>query len=395
MESNLSLDLSLIPRELRLILEIMKSEKDDSKVLLKNELIKDINWDLFLKLTIHHRVYPFIYSKLNNIDGKSIPSYIVNKLHQEYKKNTFQMLHLSAEMELISKLFTENHIRVLFLKGPVIASYAYGDISLRTSKDLDILIPINKLEKVEELLLNFGYKRDDEATILNELKWRGYHVSYFHPEKNIQLEVHWRLQPRPSKEPSFNELWVNKRVSTISTYPVYFLGKEDLFLYLVSHGARHGWFRLRWLLDIDQILRKESDLDKTKLLLEKYQSCHLGGQAIILASQLLKTPINDEMAKLIAKSRSEKLAQKAILFIKEIAPLHIISSTNYYKCYLFSLKPSYLQMFIYIMLLIYPSSTDANTLRLPKPLHFLYFPLRPFLLVWRKKNKPVYKKSDF
>ena len=91
-------------------------------------------------------------------------------LFQEYKKNTFQMLHLCGEMEQISKLFTENQIRLLFLKGPVLAAELYGDISLRTSKDLDILIPIADLEKVEELLLNVGYVREGDPCCVERLE---------------------------------------------------------------------------------------------------------------------------------------------------------------------------------------------------------------------------------
>ena len=60
------------------------------------------------------------------------------------------MLKLSGEMENISELFMENNIRSLFLKGPVIALDLYGDVSLRTSKDLDILLSINDLDKVGE-----------------------------------------------------------------------------------------------------------------------------------------------------------------------------------------------------------------------------------------------------
>ena len=48
-------------------------------------------------------------------------------------------------MEQINKLCNENKIPLLFLKGPVLAKELYGDISLRTSSDLDILIPIHKL----------------------------------------------------------------------------------------------------------------------------------------------------------------------------------------------------------------------------------------------------------
>ena len=66
------------------------------------------------------------------------------------------MLNLSGEMERISKLFNENGIRSLFLKGPVIADAIFGDISLRTSKDLDILIPKLDVNKTEELLLSCG-----------------------------------------------------------------------------------------------------------------------------------------------------------------------------------------------------------------------------------------------
>ncbi|WP_432704959.1 nucleotidyltransferase family protein [Bacillus cereus] len=33
------------------------------------------------------------------------------------------------------------------------------------------------------------------------------------------------------------------------------LGEEDLFFFLVVHEARHGWFHLRWLKDIDLLIR--------------------------------------------------------------------------------------------------------------------------------------------
>ena len=49
------------------------------------------------------------------------------------------MLHLTREMEMICKSFNENQIKSLVLKGPVLAADLYGDLSLRTSADLDIL----------------------------------------------------------------------------------------------------------------------------------------------------------------------------------------------------------------------------------------------------------------
>ena len=67
---------------------------------------------------MHHRVYPVIYQKLKQVDEERIPSHVVQTLNRKYKNNTFQMLYLSAEMERINKLFNENEIRTMFLKGP-------------------------------------------------------------------------------------------------------------------------------------------------------------------------------------------------------------------------------------------------------------------------------------
>ncbi|MFU2013705.1 nucleotidyltransferase family protein [Peribacillus butanolivorans] len=387
MDYNYRLDLSSLSKELRLLLEILKTEDYDSIGLVKKELYIDIDWEVFLQLASYHRVYPLIYSKLKRADDNRIPPHVIQTLYKEFKKNTLQMLLLSGEMEQISELFTENQIRLLYLKGPVIAADIYGDISLRTSKDLDILISITDLKRTEELLLSIGYEKEVVPTVLNDWKWRKHHVVYFHPQKNIELEIHWRLQPFPLKEPKFNELWERKRVSTLTSYPVYFLGKEDLLLYLISHGARHGWFRLRWLLDIDQMLRKGLKLEDINLLISKYQNRKLVGQALILASELLKTHMNDGWEKLTEGNDSKKIAQNAIEFIKGTESLATIMSSKYYKHYSLSLN-SNLQRFFFFLILFYPSSKDLMTLRIPKPLHLLYVPLRPFLVVWRKTRKP-------
>lgn len=388
MNNTFSLDLALIPKELKLLLEIMKMENEDGVQLDKNELFRDIDWNKFLELAIHHRVHSFIYPKVKKVDEKLIPPHVGQRLLQLYRRNTFQMLQLSGEMEQVSKLFIENQIRPLFLKGPVLAADLYGDISLRTSRDLDVIIPANDLEKAEELLVNFGYVKDDYfSTVLNDWKWRHHHLTYFHPEKRITVEIHWRLNPGPGKEPRFNDLWERKRISTITSYPVYFLGREDLFLFLVSHGARHGWSRLRWLVDIHQIVNQRIEWRKLKILLKKFQYLHLGGQALILASELLNTSISEEMRALTAGYRPRRSAQDAVFYMEQMVNLHTDplpeDVARYHKRHLFSLKSNQ-QKFFFIMSFLYPYSMDVKTLPLPKNLHFLYFPLRPVLWIWRK-----------
>lgn len=413
--NNNYIDLSFIPNELKLLLKLMHAENSDNIDSYNNELnelCRDIDWDEFLRLVIHHRVYPLIYSRLKKIDEELIPSKVIQTLYQEYKMNTFQMLNLSAEMEQVSKLFTENKIHLLFLKGPVIAADIYGDISLRTSKDLDILIQKKDLKTAEVLLLNCGYVKEETPTLNDVWKWRDHHISYFNPIKRIQIELHWRLNPYPMKEPCFNELWERKRISMLTSYPVYFFGKEDLFLYLVAHGSKHGWFRLRWLADINQILRNGIS-EKNNTILLNLQHQYLGqqaslltGQALILTSLLLNAPVYEEWKSLTTEKRSMKVAQLAVYYIVEMGNVYndksksalnkdkmlnpsIISSlqkTMIFIRYPFSIK-SNLERLIFLMKLLSPNKEDAKTLWLPKPLRFLYFPLHPLLWIWRKARK--------
>ncbi|MFZ3579504.1 nucleotidyltransferase domain-containing protein [Virgibacillus sp. DJP39] len=387
-----TLNLERIPKELVLILELLKEGNETYIKKHQTALCNAIDWDIFIEQVMHHRVYPILYSKIKQLDKNLVPPRILALLKQQYKRNTFQMLHLSAEMEIVSRSFAGNDIKLLFLKGPVLAHELYGDVSLRTSSDLDVLIPIGDLKKAEQILVEQGYQKDDYIqTVLNDWKWRHHHVTYLHPEKNIKLEVHWRLNPGPSKDPAFNVLWERKAKSSLTSYPVYLLGKEDLFLFLTSHGARHGWSRLRWLMDIHQLLNQDIDWVRTQRLLDKYNFLQVGGQSIVLVSQLFKNRrISDEVESLLVSSKSRKLAQQAIFYLESMVNLHTDpvpdEVARYHKHHLFSLM-SVQQKFFFIISFLFPYPEDAKTLPLPKQFHFLYFPLRPFLWVWRKSRK--------
>ncbi|WP_311858898.1 nucleotidyltransferase family protein [Priestia flexa] len=376
MSNHSKLDLTVLSKELKLLIQLVKSKNELKDI----DQLQNIDWRLFLDLVHHHRCQPIIYLKLKDMPQTIVPLEVIQALQQTYTKNTFKMLQLSGEMEQISKLFAENEVKTLFLKGPALAHHLYGDISLRTSKDLDVLVRETDLDKVDALLLASGYVKDGAPSLLNGTKRKTHHVEYVHSQKKIQIEIHWRLHNPPVKEPSFDELWQRKSRSALTSSPVFFLGEEDLFLHLVVHGARHGWFRLRWLVDMDKVFQKKLDYQQVKVLMKKLGYAHLVGQAMILSSQLLNTPVNKELKATTEGSRPTKLAEKAYVYICDSKEITSIIS------YLLSLK-SPVQKVGYLMTVAYPSYKDAKLLPLPKPLHFLYFLLRPFLWMGRKVKK--------
>lgn len=389
MQQTLSLNIHKIPEELRLILNLLSGKKM-KEIQLNNPL--NIDWEMFLTQAKHHRVYPLLASKISPAED-FIPSYVTQSIKELYKINTFQMLHLSAEMDQINKIFTANGISLLFLKGPLLGSELYGDISQRTSNDLDILIPIEQLNQVEELLLQQGYKKDDYfETFLNDWKWRHHHITFLHKEKGIKIEVHWRLNPGPGKEPKFSDLWERKRVVKHTNKPIYLLGKEDLFFFLVLHGARHGWSRLRWLIDIYQMLKKEMNWEEVYQLFYKFHHVHVAGQALILVSALFNYPLPKRVYMLFKNKRSHLLAQEAIYYLERRVNLHSYpvpsDVAKYHSKHLFSLMSTQ-QKVLFILSFLYPLPEDIKVLPLPKRLYFMYFPLRPITWLLKKTRKHV------
>ncbi len=368
-------------KELNLMLALIKNDGDSIKILLDSS----INWYVFLEVVKQHRLYPIIYKKLNDGLTKEIPEEILVQLRDLYQQNTFRMMKMSAEMERLSDCFQKQEIRCLFLKGPALAYHLYGNLSLRTSNDLDVLISLKDLKKADDLLLQRGYERDEyKRSVLGDWKWKNHHVEYIHPDTLQKVELHWKLHPGGAKEPGFDQLWNRKQASTLTKKPVYILGTEDLYIFLMIHGARHGWFRLRWLIDLVDLSKQITDWRMIKKMQRKYQISHIVAQVDLLTEGLIGKKLSKYGH---VTERSYQLAEDALFLIMNEIDIHddrlsgrfAKRADDYYQSIMTRKQKAFR-----LLGALYPCIDDAKTLPLPKSLHFLYFPLRPFLWMWRK-----------
>lgn len=164
----------------------------------------------------------------------------------------------------VAKALNKENIWFLNLKGPLLSQRIYRDPTYRSFRDFDILVKPKKVNQTLQILKENGYKfgefkwpqskRKQEIALhfLNQLEMN-------HEESGTMLEVHWKLfSARITNENTLDKL-IEDHVESVE-----FGGQEldwftlefELF-YLIVHGGIHAWFRLKWLLDIHEILKRK------------------------------------------------------------------------------------------------------------------------------------------
>jgi len=386
--------LERLPVELQLLLSIVRTDDaNEARDHIRRLAERSIDWDRFVYLAKQHRLYPVAASRIGQIGSSVFPEHVITAIRQLFMRNTFRMLQLTAVMENVCSELASGHIPTLVLKGPVIAEALYGDFSLRTSKDIDILVPEHCIEQAEDRLLQLGFQPDEHTPrILNALKRKKHHLGYTHPGSGIQVELHWRMSSDTFKESAFAELWERRRTTKRTTKPVYYLGQEDLFVYLVSHGARHAWFRLRWLADIERMLRSDMNWDVAIKRCRQLGKTHVAGQALLLVAELYRMPLNEPCRAIAQRAEGRSLAEEAVPIIAEyidimerLTPAQYVAYFKRYNAMLLSTRQRWKRS----VNKLYPDDLDAEVLALPRWLHFMYFPLRPFLWYRRKRKRRV------
>jgi len=61
-----------------------------------------------------------VYKNLDRYGNETIPEFVLNRLQEEHRKNTYQMLAQTAELLKLLDLFQKNGVKALPFKGPVL-----------------------------------------------------------------------------------------------------------------------------------------------------------------------------------------------------------------------------------------------------------------------------------
>ncbi|WP_158594100.1 nucleotidyltransferase family protein [Cohnella faecalis] len=301
------------------------------------------DWPSFLALANKHRLFPILYNVLKQ--EPSIPEFVLDILKKDVEFNQRVMLEMTATIAGLLKELEDRGIDALILKGIPLAIDLYGDVSLRTSRDVDLFVAPEHYEQVEALLIQKGFANHAGFSDINpsmkryiiENKDSHYHTEFHHHSRPLTIEIHWRQQSATYGKTAFAKLWQRRAYCRLGSYAFPTLGAEDQLDYLLLHGAKHMYARLRWLLDIVLHLKKYPSLVQEKAKHPQLQD--LLAQAKLICSELWGQALPPSIR---VTDRSKSLAKQAIHFVvmdDEVKDI-LFGTPDYfrYKKYLWDVK---------------------------------------------------------
>ncbi len=341
--------------------------------------------DTFIQFARQHGVVPILYHSLKKIEH--IPSHILKKLKVHYHIFVQKNILMSAEVIKLIKLFQENDIKALAIKGPVLAQILHNDITLRQYGDLDILVHPDHVYQAAMLLGTHHYKLYGSIDLLQNPTWikLAKDMTLINQKNNIVLELHWKLFHNTfAKADSNLDLWKNIDQVLLHKKNIPTLQKDILLTYLCIHGSKHLWERLGWLTDIDRLIRqKEISWENVLHTAYHFQSEKMFFLALSLTQKLYNTPLPPEIQIYLKGSSIQKLTKKIHMLIETPLPKPPSFKDVFYRKHLHaSMQNSFLHYLKFWKNVLF-SYNDAAILEKGEPFEkkSIFNPIRPYNLI--------------
>ena len=311
---------SALPREFLLVAACCRwplSDADRSAV--AQAAAGPIDWSYFLRIVARQRVAGLVAQALRAA-GVKLPPEGARALAAGEFAIARQNLRLSGETIRLLQAFAAAGIPALALKGISLAQLAYGSLSLKHGRDIDLLVPPQQALAGMGLIERLGYKLQDPASELNEAQRRAFIAHGREAELVARLggprvELHWRLTDNAALLRGIDAYSPARDVLLSGGETIRTLAEGDLFAYLCVHGAVHAWSRLKWLADLNAMIASKPDEEIWRLY-RHAQDKGAGlcaGQALMLCRELLGLHLPAALAaELAGRRRIRRLVAAAL-----------------------------------------------------------------------------------
>jgi hypothetical protein len=353
-------------------------------------ILEEIDWDYAIQIARWHGVMPLLYHSLKRTCPELVPPNKLKQLRDYFQTNSCHTVFLAQKLIAILRLLASHQIPALPFKGTVLAAAAYGDLCLRQTRDLDILVRKHHYQKAIDVFVAAGYE-----VILN-LPWECHFIL---DGEIVCIDLHCEILPKSySRSISDDYWWENQQSLCLAGEMVPNLSPEACFFMLCLNGTKDCWNTLHRICDVAETVRTNASMDWQQIM---DRATNLGCKRIIflalqLASNLLEISLPGELLK-------ELDSDAAVSFLALQASQQLFSETTEEEIqgvpqalFHMSVRERLQDRFEIFMSLMNthgwftPTEMDLEFLPLPKFLYFLYYLIRPIRLL-RRYRLPLSK----
>lgn len=375
-----------------------------------------VDWLDFRILCRKHHIRPIVY---RIILKTNLPQEVQEIINSELIKLTIKSLQQAKETERLILLLNKNGINAIPYKGTAFSKQFFGNINMRESSDIDLVISKVDLPISISILENDNYI----APLKEHYDWIGHEkfvknykdLCFAKFNKNVRehsVELHFNIIAKhiyvPNDFNKFNTQLLDK--TKLIKEEITLLNPTEHFRAIILHHMlMDSMGHLKTLIDITQALNelKLKDIIKKS---SSYDQKKINQLNTIYNIEIVTSVINNLIGVNLQLNETKK-NKKHIILIKRILStgfrknrknhIPIWDAINYqyinlkYISIFYNKKRDKFLLLLKISFnIIKPKPEEYKLIKINKKFHFLYILIRPFRLIFKPIDPNKHKKPS-
>jgi hypothetical protein len=363
------------------------ARRDASVAAVRASLERDCDWSALLRAAPAESLLGPLYVAVTAAAADVVPAVRLTELRNLFRVNTERMLRLTGQLLRILDLLRANGVQAVPFKGPALAQYVFGEVGMRQSVDLDILVTAADVAHACELLLANGFRWMAPASAVPQraLLHNECEAVLVRTDGSPMVELHWRVGPRFARGSLSAERLI-ARAGTIGLLGVEVpsLCPQDTALVLALHASTHRWEELEQILTFALVLAKMTGDELLRTVEEaREQGCR---RRFLIGCILARDVVGLELPKSVEKYAA---ADPAAAQLAARARARLFSEDSggsiggglpglRWQAAALDTRPDRIRHLIARVFV--PGSGDWDAVHLPRGLRWLYYLVRPLRL---------------
>ena len=347
-----------------------------------------INWPYLNELIYAHELRPIVY-KVLSVHSIAVDTLFLLNLKSQCLYVARNNLEKLKEQIRLQALFDQSKIPTVPIKGVLLSHFLYDDFVTRETCDIDFLVYPANTSQVAIYMQAEGYESDfylnenDEEYLVNISCERAFYKETECTRHSV--EFHWQLLL-----PTFD---VPLKVQEVFQHVErrQFVGKEipclnteyTLLTMLTHHGVNDVWRTLKHVVDLTAFLEKHTEHINWPAFeekIKKYRMHYSTQVGMRLVNDLFGTSIPA-----LCMSRENKTMERVLQNLLRYPMLNKFKYSRENFLQHLNMRDNIVDKARFFLntlkLLFAPTANDLRSLKLPKPLFFAYYIIKPFRLI--------------